>query len=427
MMRRLPGAALAAFLLAAAAAQAGPAPVLALPSANRPPSAAAAPVGADLLFAQGQFAQARAAYEAVPKSSPNYEEAIRQLGAIALYQNHLGEAESLLTNARARNPADLRCVGLLAETLNREGRFADMAQLLKQLGRPERAAEFDLFGKSTPYRVAGKPGVVTVDFLWTDPLPIVKAKVNGLEGLFLIDTGAPEVILDPDFARDAHVQVTGGQAAATRAPAPSFGRIGQFGLAGLETDDVPALILSTRGFSSVARNKRVAGIIGTEFLSHFRFTLDYVHDRMILEPQDAPSKTTGAIAEIPFWFVADHFLLAPGRFDQGPKQLFMVDTGMAHTVFTAPDSTLRDAGVPVPTPQGPAKNAIGQPPTAQFPITSLSLGSLTESNITGLFGPFPPGLEKGLGVNIGGIVSHGFFHPYTVTFDFVRMMISIHK
>ncbi|HEX4080950.1 MAG TPA: aspartyl protease family protein [Rhizomicrobium sp.] len=426
-MRRLPGAALAAFFLAATAAQAGTAPVLALPSANHSPSAAAAPTGPDLLFEQGEFEQARIGYEAVPKSSPKYEDALRQLGAIALAQNHLGEAENLLTGAHARNPADLHCVGLLAETLNREGRFADMAQLLKQLGRPERAAEFALFGKSVPYRVVGKPGAVTIEFQWTAPLPVVRAKVNGVEGLFLIDTGAPEIILDPDFARDAHVQATAAAAAGSRGAAPSFGRVGQFVLPGLETDDVPALLLTTRGLSSVARNKRIAGVIGTEFLSHFRPTLDYVHDRMILEPLDTPSKGAGAIAEIPFWFVGDHFLLARGRLDQGPKQLFLVDTGMAHTAFTAPDSTLRDAGVPVPAPQGPARSAIGQPPSAPFPIASLSLGSLTEKNITGAYGPFPLGLENGLGVHIGGIVSHGFFEPYAVTFDFVRMTIAIRK
>lgn len=420
-MKLAVAAAVAACFLAGTAAQA----------ARSPGAAGAGAVSPDILFTQGEFDSARAGYEAVPKSGPGYEEALRQLGTIALYENHLSEAETLLGNARARNPADLRCVGLLAETMNREGKFSEMAQMLRQVGRPERVAEFDLFGKATPYRTPGLRGPVDVPFEWTDPLPVVSVRVNNLEGLFLIDTGAPEMILDPQFAHDAHVEMTSGRsqggAAGSKSAVPTFGRIARFDLPGVETDDVPAMILSTRGFSAAARNKRVAGVIGTEFLSQFRPTLDYVHDRLILEPRDAPARAARNIAEIPFWFVGDHSLLAPGRLDRAPKQLFFVDTGLPGYAFTAPDSTLRDAGIPVPTPQAPRSTVIGQPPTARFAIAQLSLGSLTQTNLTGVYGPFPPGLEKGLGVAVGGVVGHAFFHPYAVTFDFVRMKIDIRK
>jgi Aspartyl protease len=407
-------AACAAFFLSMAVAQAAPA------------KSGASAADPDFLFSEGLFDQARTAYEAVPQSSPRYEAALRQLGALALYQNHLAEAEAMIERARARNPADLSALALLAETKNREGKFADTAQLLRQLRRPDRAAEFALFGDAKPYRVAGHQGVVTVPFKWTEPLPAVLAEVNGLRGLFLIDTGAPEIILDPQFAHDARVDMAvppAGTAAQKMAVLP-FGRIRKFGLTGIETDDVPTLVLSTRGFSGVARNERVAGLIGTEFLSHFRPTLDYVHDRLVLEPRDAPARAGGTVADIPFWFFGDHMLLAPGRLDQGPKQLFLVNTGTSVAALLAPDSTLRDAGVAVPTLQ-PGKPGI--PPTATFPIDRLSLGNLVESKLSGIYGSFPPRLENGLGFHIGGIVSHAFFHSYAVTFDFVRMRIDVRK
>ncbi len=398
-----------------------------IPLNQASPVAAPQPSAADLLFEQGEFDRARAAYQAVPKSNPQYQEAQRQLGTIALYQNHLGEAETLLTNARTLNPADLRCAGLLAETLHRQGRFTEMAQLLRQIGRPEREAEFQLFGKAAPYRISGHPGTATIELQFTDPLPVVQAKVNGFDGLFLVDTGAPEIILDPEFALYAHVQSSGGKSAAAGRAAISFGRIAQFAFPGLETDDVPAMLLSTRGLSMFARNKRIAGVIGTEFLAHFRTTIDYVHDRLVLEPRDAPAHAGGSIAEVPFWLVGDHFLLAQGRLDQGPKQMFLVDTGIAGTTFTAPASTLQDAGIAVPVPQGPVKNVIGVPPSAKFPIAKLALGSLAQAKLNGVYGTFPPGLEKGLGVQVGGIVSHKFFEPYAVTFDFERMTIGFRK
>ncbi|HEX3667398.1 MAG TPA: aspartyl protease family protein [Rhizomicrobium sp.] len=423
-------AAFAAIFLVATAALAAPQPQLAGPKTPAPHGTTPAASTADLLFQQGEFEQARAAYQAVPKGTPQYEAAQRQLGALALYQNRLGEAEVLLNKAHALNPSDLDCLGLLAETMHRQGRFAEMAQLLRQIGRPEREAEFQLFGKATPYRIVAQHGPVSVDLQFSDPLPVVQAKVNGLDALFLIDTGAPEMILDPEFAVYAHLQTSGGQqktAAPGARPMINFARIGQFTLQGLETDDVPAMLLSTRGLSMYARNKRIAGVIGTEFLSHFRPTIDYVHDKLILEPRDAAPRTAGSIAEVPFWFVGDHFLLAQGRVDQGPKQLFLVDTGVAGMTFSAPASTLQDAGIQIPTPQGPAKNPIGVQPNAKFPIKKLSLGNLTQANLSGTYGTFPPALEAGLGVHIGGIVSHKYFVPYSVTFDFVRMTIGFRK
>jgi len=409
-MKRVFSAAFAAFFVAVAAASAAPGPDMRL---------------AEQLFLQGQFDQARAIYATVPKSDKLYETALRQLGAIALYQNHLGEAELMLTDARARNPVDESAITLLAETYAREGKFSDMADLLRQLGRPDRAAEFALFGKAQPFRIVGKPGTATIEFQWTDPLPVVRARVNNLDGLFLLDTGAPELILDPDFAKDAHVPMTTPAGPSGGAGSPVFGRVAKVILPGVEVDDVPAMMLNTRALMVLARQKRLAGVIGTEFLSHFRFTLDYVHDRLILEPHDAPPRSGGAVAEIPFWFLGDHFLLASGRVDKAPKQLFLIDTGIGSYAFTGPESTLHDAGIPVPAPKGVQRGAIT--PGATFPIKQLSLGSLEEQNQTGVYGPFPPSLEKALGVHVGGIVAHRFFEPYTVTFDFVRMMITVRK
>ncbi|HLY06867.1 MAG TPA: aspartyl protease family protein [Rhizomicrobium sp.] len=406
-MKRVVCAAFAAFFMTSAAC-----------------AAAEADMGqAEKLFEQGQFDRASAIYQTVPKGTKFYETALRQLGTIALYKNHLGEAEAMLTNARALNPVDELAVSHLAETYVRAGKFSDMAELLRQLGRTDRAAEFALFGKSQPFRIVGKPGTATIPFQWTDPLPVVRAHVNDLDGLFLIDTGAPEMILDPEFARDAHVPMTS-PAGPPGAGTTVFGRVAKVILPGVEVDDVPAMMMDTRALMAFSRRKRLAGVIGTEFLSHFRFTLDYPHDRLILEPHDSPLRTGASIAQIPLWFIGDHFLLAHGRVDKAPDQLFLIDTGVVYA-FAAPESTLRDAGIPVPPPKGVQRGAIA--PSAPFPIKELTVGGLEEKNLTGLYGPFPPPLEKGLGVHVGGLVAHAFFQPYAVTFDFDRGTITVQK
>ena len=41
---------------------------------------------------------------------------------------------------------------------------------------------------------------------------VVEATINGVRGLFLIDTGGAEIVLDPDFAAKADIAGVGGRA-----------------------------------------------------------------------------------------------------------------------------------------------------------------------------------------------------------------------
>src|SRR5208282_4416407 len=149
---------------------------------------------------------------------------------------------------------------------------------------------------------------------------------------------------------------------------------------------------------------------------------------LVLEPRDAPLPQSAALAVIPFWFVRDHYLLARGSLNDKTDQLFLVDTGLAGFAFTGPQSTLRDADIALPpTPADTTSRAVGQSAAAPFAIRALSLGMLRRENLTGLYGPFPPSLESSLGVYVGGIVSHAFFRPYAVTFDFAQMKIYLRK
>jgi len=47
--------------------------------------------------------------------------------------------------------------------------------------------------------------------------------------------------------------------------------------------------------------------------------------------------------------------------------------------------------------------------------------------LIGVYGAFPPSLESSLGFDVGGIISHQFFRPYAVTFDFRNMQLILRK
>jgi len=386
---------------------------------------------ADAEFFAGHFAHAQKLYEAVEPTSPNYGAALRQQGAIALYENRLDDADRLLNLVVGKDPADTKADMLLAESASRRGDFAAAARWLRQAGHPERALAFEVFPDTVPYRVTSVAKRVRVPFIETDPLPLVEASVNGKVGYFLIDTGAGSIVVDPNFANGAGIETvssgTGTFAGGRTAPI-TYARILKFSLGKLDVASVPAILVSTAGFSGAAGGKPVAGVIGTSFLSRFRSTIDYPGGALILEPRDAAPFASPVVAEIPFWLVRDHFLLAHGALGNGPEQMFFVDTGLAGSAFTAPASTFAAAGIALPVAQNtPSPNLIGQSAAVPITIGSLSLGTLTRENLSALYGPFPPSLESSTGVHIGGIVSHAFFRPYAITFDFVHMKLVVRR
>jgi hypothetical protein len=62
-----------------------------------------------------------------------------------------------------------------------------------------------------------------------------------------------------------------------------------------------------------------------------------------------------------------------------------------------------------------------------FGVKSLSVGGASGTNYMGFYGVFPPTLEYAFGTRVAGIVSHGFFRPYRLTFDFDRMRMVLAK
>jgi hypothetical protein len=58
-----------------------------------------------------------------------------------------------------------------------------------------------------------------------------------------------------------------------------------------------------------------------------------------------------------------------------------------------------------------------------FVVNDLYLGEAHRQNVSALAGAFPPVLEYTYGFRISGLISHQFFRPYAVTFDFTGMRL----
>ncbi len=67
----------------------------------------------------------------------------------------------------------------------------------------------------------------------------------------------------------------------------AIGRVSAFRLAGMTFESPIAVFANATGGTFARRG--IAGIIGAEILHHFRVTLDYLHDQLILEQFETPS------------------------------------------------------------------------------------------------------------------------------------------
>lgn len=394
---------------------------------------------ADELFKKGKFEEAEKLYRAEVDQNPKNFKAFLQLGYIALLSNRLREAQDWLMKAIELQPEEKVPKLFMAEAFYRQDKFQEAAQYFRAVGREAIARKLESFKDLKPYQIQGDYKATSLNFLMTDPLPVIKVRANDSEEVnFLIDTGASEAVIDSEFAQEIGLHSLSSQTgtyAGGKKATFFHGHLKSLVLGDFEVKNVPVHIQSVRKFSAlIFSGKRIDGIIGTVLFYHFLVTLDYPEGKLILrrktkdnlEQLEKEAQTKQYII-VPFWMAGDHFLVAWGTVNKTQPLLFMVDTGLAGGGFTCPQSTVKKARIKLM--ENMAREGIGgggKVKVVPFVLDELTLGDAKEEGIRGLFaGVFP--LENVLGFSIGGIISHGFFRYYALTFDFEGMRLFLKK
>lgn len=405
--------------------------------------AASAVESADTLFKAGKFGEAATHYARALGREPKNVHCLIRLGYVALLRNHLDRAEDLLK--RAEQAAAGGAAGtlgairsLLAEVYYRRDDFQHAAPLMRQIDRAVVAEKLESFKGQVPYQLSAAGNSTTLKFVSTDPLPLVHVRVNGrAEATFFIDTGAAELMLDPEFAKTAGARLFGaenGTFAGGKQAAVQQGRVDSVVIGDFTIRNVPVQVINTRQFNPVFGGKQIDGIVGTVLLEHFLSTIDYPHGQLILrqkqreatKPLEAAARA-GTATAVPFWMAGDHYMVAWGKVNQAPPVLLFVDTGLAGGGVTLAESVIKEAGIKLEENKaGSGIGGGGAVHIVPFTVDELSLGSATEHNVRGLFtGRFP--MENAFGFRLGGLISHGFFRPYALTFDFDGMRLYLQK
>jgi Aspartyl protease/Tetratricopeptide repeat len=242
---------------------------------------------ADRLFRAGGFAEAGKLYSRVVAQNPNDYSATLQLGRTALLANRLDDAQKWLEKAIKLRPSDADAKVMLAEVFYRRDDFQRAAAALSGIDVSSNklvisqyptlnVAKLESFRSQTPYEVHGNGKSTRVKFIKTDPLPVIGVRINGGDEVtFFIDTGASEVALDADFAKELGVPqfgavqgiFSGGQHAEVQ-----NGRIATLTVGDWTIKNLPIVTLALRQLSKDLGVKRIDGCIGTTLLYHFLAT-----------------------------------------------------------------------------------------------------------------------------------------------------------
>jgi tetratricopeptide (TPR) repeat protein len=366
-------------------------------------SAQPAPTSADTLFAAGDFKAAGSAYEGAAKATPTDPGAQARLARTRLYENRNDEAIALAQQALAAQPDNPIARQTLAVAQQRKASFG-----------PDQ------------YRVSGPTSETVIPFAVTDPLPIIEVTVGGRKAEFLIDTGAPDIMVSADLAQTLGLQLQsageGVFAGGARAPVQRT-LVPQLEIGGIRIANVPAGVRPGPGLAFPGH--KIDGIVGTGLLMHFLPTLDYCQGRLVLRPRSASAEFERAAAganALPMWFVGDHFVFARGRLRGGSEGAFLIDTGLAGGGLSATKATLDEAGVVI-DPAAARTGVGGGGPVTVIPFrTGASLGSLTVDDVGGFYSPGGDPVSV-FPFKAKGLLSHGFFRHSRLTFDFDAMKL----
>ena len=393
---------------------------------------------ADSLLEEGKFTEAEDAYWEIAKKKPDNYQAVLSMGRINLYKNSLEESEKWLKKAIKLNSEEKEPKALLAEAYYRRDDFKKAAQLFRALDKIPMADKLQYLSDREAYKIESDVDVTSVEFVQTDPLPIVRMRINqGEEALFLIDTGGWELIINTELAEKVGAKKFGGQLATFaggKQDSTFHGVVDQVEIGDFTVKNVPVHIRKrVKGLGPMMRQP-IQGVIGTVFLYHFIFTFDYPDGKLILHRKTDENirkmknqvKSKDKIV-VPFWMAGDHIMVAHGTVNQSKPVLFFVDTGLAGGGFTGTDWLVQEANIQLSEETFEGMGGGGNVTVRTAVADEITLGDAREKKVMGIFGAMPPDFGEKFGLRIGGIISHGFFRPYRLTFDFTTMNLILER
>ncbi len=295
--------------------------------------------------------------------------AMRILARIHLIHNRPREAAALIEQVVRADPRDMSAYHELASAYMRAGDFRGASRWYAVIGDQLMARKCEALARLVGYVVDGPAEETRIPYAAADPVPAVPVSVNGLPGVFAVDTGTGEVILKREFAARARVGVYGIRTAAYE---KGFDEavIEEITLGPIRVRGVPARL----GSPPPAPGLRLDGSIGLALLMQFDFTLDDRRGRLALRRPGGPP------AGIPAILAGEAHLLARGKLNGSLETFAALASGLPGVEAAAPAALL---------------------PAVGGEIREIEVGPLRLARPRIDTRLFPPGLETAYGFTVG--------------------------
>jgi tetratricopeptide (TPR) repeat protein len=407
--------------------------------ASTPNNARALAVLGDARWAAGRFTEAEAAYESALAIDPNDARARHGRGRSLAARGRQTAGLADIEAAVLADPSEEAFLYTMAEVLEQLRRFPEAAAALDRYREvmPDRkennsarwaAAQATLlrgFGRATPFEIESDAASFEIPFKVENGKVIVSARINnGRPTDVIVDTGAEHTSLTPALALESRVE--------SLAVVPTAG-IGDRGVGfrDLQMGKIDRLQigpLTARNVACFIKSPSLTDVPITEtpgfapLALGMSVTIDYQRGVMTLARAIEPAPDTALRLPLRMQRLA----MVRGTVNGAVPTTFIVDTGgelglvLSRRVAESldVDPALRRIPINVYGTAGRDRTA------AILPFVDVAFGGAVEARrasvaILNLDAP-----SFLLGIDIGGIVGHGFLSRYAVTFDLQRGELS---
>lgn len=181
-------------------------------------------------------------------------------------------------------------------------------------------------------------GVVEIPFTedgLTPAMPGFAITANGIEHTARLDTGGAFAHVSPDLATELGIEAEVCATGTANLQATKFcvGAV-DMEFAGIKLTNLPVAVIDALP-SGELLGGQLGPVLGTNVLQQFLSTVDPHGNRMIFSSRNNPTaredhlgRLGPIVARIPFLLVGDHFILAPGGYDEDRDLTYFVDSGL---------------------------------------------------------------------------------------------------
>ncbi len=345
------------------------------------------------------------------------------LGVLCALRGREAQAESLLALA-GESETGLRTRFDLA--LRREDWKGALALTPKLEDEAGRAPLLERLATGEPVSVEFGSGAGIVNFERAWPVPLVKAKLNGVPVLMAIDLGATDMLIDPPSSRVAKLELLDGERSVAWMGSRVSGRnamLASFTLGNATVRNLPAVITSLRKYSLQVNPQgvQIAGVIGLPALRRLGVTLDFRENRLELS-KETPAIAPGS-ARVPFDVWGSGAMVVYGSIGGARKLAIQVGTGLPEAGIGSAPEVFEEFGIK-PGKLANAVRSLGAVlqgrPWSRVNVPTLSFGSLVGDRVPGWAGVMDGTEFWRHGVRMDAILGPAFFRDRRVSVDWTK-------